>query len=127
MQLVLRILCWVYLIFLIVAITGNVWVALNTEYGVRIAGCYHYDAMLVGVACEGFEGADVLEGFLVWPFFLIYAPIMTTYSPLFLLIAVSVWFPPAYLLFCYVRQWRRNRLVNHGDHDKTSPPLDPSF
>lgn len=126
MRTTLRALCWIYLVLLVAAIAGNISVMLNTEYGVRIAGCYHYDAMLIGIACEGFEGASIVEAFLMWPFFLVYGPMLSIYSLLFLLLTILVWVPPMYLLFSYLRQWSgKNRLDGAESTSKRFEP--PSF
>ena len=94
MRLALRLGAWVYVGVMLVGVLGTVYVASTTTYGVRINGCYHYDAMLVGPACMGFFGAPVIEALLLAPFYLLYLPIIT-------------WLPFVYLGVSYHKQRRR--------------------
>ena len=102
---ILRSLCWLYLALIGVAFATNVVVGLTTEYGVRVGtGCNFYDALVVGVECRGFPGAKWAEHFLNWPLWLLYVPMFAFSSFWFIVPAVFLWFPPAFLLGSYLRR-----------------------
>lgn len=98
---------WVYVGALVVAVTANVLIGLTTEYGIRTStGCNFFDAMVIGVECRGFIGAKEIELFLNWSLWLVYGPMFAFVAPWFLIVALLLWAPPAFLVFTYLR--RRN-------------------
>ena len=92
MKVILRTSAWVYAAVILVSVVGNLWVAYTTDYGVKIEGCYHDDAMLVGVICQSIPSAEMLELFLNLSFLLIYLPVVS-------------WLPFVYLIASYLKQF----------------------
>ena len=97
--------CWLYIALILAALIADVVIAFAMPYGGRIgAGCNFTDAMVVGVKCQGFSGADALALFLNWPLFLLYAPLFTFSSLWILIPTVLLWLPPTYLLVSFLRR-----------------------
>jgi hypothetical protein len=101
----LRYFCWLYVALIVAAILADVVIALTMPYGGRVgAGCNFTDALVVGVKCQGFAGADAVALFLNWPLLLVYAPIFSFSSLWILIPAVLLWLPPIYLLVSSFRK-----------------------
>ena len=91
----LRYFCWLYIALVISAVLADVVIALTTQSGGRLGpGCNFTDALLIGVKCQGFAGAEVVALFLNWPLFLVYAPIFTFSSLWTLIPTLLLWLPP---------------------------------
>jgi len=103
----LRYFCRLYAGLLVLAVLADVVIALAMPYGGRIGpGCNFTDAMVVGVKCQGFAGADALALFFNWPLFLVYALIFSFSSLWAVIPAVLLWLPPGYLLIDFFRRRR---------------------
>ena len=100
-----RYLCWLYIGLVGVALLADIVLALTTDYGGRIdPGCNFTDALLVGVKCQGFIGADALALFLNWPLFFVYAPMFALSSAWMLIPTVLLWLPVVYLVTRFIRR-----------------------
>jgi hypothetical protein len=101
----LRYFCWLYIALIVAAIIADVVIALAMPYGGGVgAGCNFTDALVIGVKCQNFAGADAVGLFLNWPLLLVYAP-MFAFSSLWMLVpAVLLWLPPIYLLASLFRK-----------------------
>ena len=101
----LRYFCLLYIALIVAALVADIVIAITMPYGGRTgAGCYFTDAMVVGVKCQGFAGADAIAQFLNWPLMLVYAPIFAFSSLGGLIPTVLLWLPPMYLLVSLLRR-----------------------
>jgi len=80
-QLIKRISIVFIIIFLLAAAADFLLLAV-TEHGRKGAGyigCFTYDAMLVGIKCQGFIGNELVAAWLNWPFWVFYATMYSMY------------------------------------------------
>jgi hypothetical protein len=98
MKTLLRRLSWSYLALLALAAGSDVLVALSTRYGERSGvGCNFYDAMLIGIECRGFWGAETAQGFLNWPLMQLYVWFFASAVWWLIPVAILLWLPLVYL------------------------------
>lgn len=62
-------------------------------YGDRSAGCNFYNALLVGVDCRGFFGAEFVELLVAFPLFVVQLTIVLANSLIGIPFALLIWAP----------------------------------
>ncbi len=101
----LRYFCRFYLVLVTVAVIVDVLIDLTMPYGGLLGpGCHFTDAMVVGIRCQGFSGADAAALFLNWPLLMAYAPMLSAESLWMLIPSALVWLPPLYVLVGFLRR-----------------------
>lgn len=98
------------LIALGLAVIAEIVVLGTVEYGrkgAEFAGCFAYDAMLLGFVCQGFPGSALVEACLNWPLWLFYLPGIASLSAKLAGLAVLAWLPIV-LYFVSARMLARN-------------------
>lgn len=78
------------------AVVADIVVLSTVEYGRKGAeyvGCFAYDALLLGFACQGFGGSDLVAAWLNWPLWLFYLPGLALHSIKLAGLAVLAWLP----------------------------------
>jgi hypothetical protein len=99
----------VYAALLVAATLADILIGRTTRYGTRTGmGCNFYDALLVGIECRGFPGAEIVEGFLGWPLLLLQVTALALSWPPMLVPAVLLWLPVLYLAH---GAWRRTSAI----------------
>jgi hypothetical protein len=108
------------LALLVFGVIADILVFNLVEYGSKpssFSGCHAYDAMLVLFGCQGFWGSPVIEAWLNWALYLLYAPIFALVSLKSALVAVLVWAPIIlFVVACYmVSRKPPNQSLKNGD------------
>lgn len=84
------------LIALGLAVIAEIVVLGTVEYGrkgAEFVGCFAYDALLLGFACQGFPGSGLVEAWLNWPLWLLYLPGLAFLSVKLAGLAALAWLP----------------------------------
>lgn len=106
---IVRYFCSAYTALVALAIVVNLILGLATQYGNRVGtGCNFYDALLVGIECRGFVGAQLAALYLSWPLLLMYMLWFSFFSFWLILPTLLLWLPPLIIVTSYFKK-RRNR------------------
>ena len=96
------------LAFLAFSIVVGGLLLLTMEFGRRDAsfvGCFPYDALIIGFACQGFPGSNIAGLWLNWPVWLVVAPLFAVQSVKMLGFSLLAWSPV--ILFFVSRATKR--------------------
>ena len=96
---------WVYTGFLFCGSLAGLVIGFTTTYGdLSGVGCNFYDALLYGIDCREFFGAQVVEILVGFPLFIVQLSFMFFSFPIGFVFALLLWLPVLASLFWFVKR-----------------------